>query len=209
MKKNRLSRFAILVLILAMTSMTLVSGTFAKYTSEISGTATGTVAKWAWTIGDDEIKSASDVTNGFTLNLFDTIKDSNLTSDETDVSGDLIAPGTSGQFEIELTNDSEVNAQYAIDLEETSNTSNIPIEYSTDGSTWVKATNLAGVSATDIGMGDTETLTLYWRWAFTGDASTNYTTEQTDVTDTALGFAANTTAPTVEVTATITVTQVD
>jgi hypothetical protein len=209
MKKNRLSRFAILVLILAMTSMTLVSGTFAKYTSEISGTATGTVAKWAWTIGDDEIKSASDVTNGFTLNLFDTILDSDVQNAETDVATEKIAPGTSGQFEIELTNDSEVNAQYAIDLEETSNTSNIPIEYSTDGSTWVKATDLAGVSATDINMNASATLTLYWRWAFTGSASTNYTSSQTDVTDTALGFAANTTAPTVEVTATITVTQKD
>ncbi len=209
MKKNRLSRFAILVLILAMTSMTLVSGTFAKYTSEISGTATATVAKWKWTIGTQDITTAEQATNGFTLNLFDTIKDSNLTSDETDVATSKIAPGTSGQFQISLTNASEVNAQYAIALAEISNTSNIPIEYSTDGTTWVTAANLAGVSATDINMNATATLTLYWRWAFTGSASTNYTSSQTDITDTALGFAANTTAPTVQVRATITVTQVD
>ena len=209
MKKNGLSRFAILVLILAMTSMTLVSGTFAKYTSEISGSDTATVAKWAWKIGNEDITTAALATNGFTLNLFDTIKDSNLTSNEADVATGLIAPGTSGQFQISLQNMSEVNAQYAIDLAETTNANDIPIEYSTDGTTWVTADNLAGVSATAIDMNDTATLTVYWRWAFTGAASTNYTSTQTDVTDTALGFAANTAAPTVEVTATITVTQVD
>ena len=52
-------------------------------------------------------------------------------------------------------------------------------------------------------------LTVYWRWAFTGAASTNYISSQTDATDTSLGFAANTTTPTVQLTATVTVTQVD
>ena len=212
MKKNKLSRLAILVLALAIVSMMLVAGTYAKYTSAIEGTATGTVAKWAWTIGTDTITSGADVTNGFTLNLFDTVLDSDGTS-ETDVdetgSTKLIAPGTKGQFQISLTNDSEVNAQYAIALQETSNTSNIPIEYSTNGSTWVTAANLSGVSATAINMGSSANLTLYWRWAFTGAQSTNFTSTQTDPSDTTLGFAANTTRPTVELTATITLTQVD
>ena len=64
--------------------------------------------------------------------------------------------------------------------------------------------------ATAINMGQTaSTLTVKWRWAFTGNDSTNYTSTQTDATDTALGFAANTAAPTVQVNATVTVTQVD
>jgi hypothetical protein len=42
-----------------MTSMTLVSGTFAKYTSEISGSDTGTVAKWARKIGNNTGSRAS------------------------------------------------------------------------------------------------------------------------------------------------------
>lgn len=213
MKKNKVTRLAILVLALAIASMMIVSGTYAKYTSSIAGTATGSVAKWAWTIGNDTITSGADVTNGFTLNLFDTIKDTGLSADETDVdetgATKLIAPGTGGSFQISLTNDSEVNATYAIALAETDNDDNIPIEYSTDGSTWVTAANLSGVSTTAINMGATANLTLYWRWAFTGATSTNYTETQTDATDTLLGFAANTTRPTVEVTATITVTQVD
>ena len=47
------------------------------------------------------------------------------------------------------------------------------------------------------------------RIAVIGENSINYTSAQTDVTDTALGFAANTTRPSVSVTATVTMTQVD
>lgn len=220
MKKNKLSRLVILMLALAMASMMLVSGTYAKYTSEIAGSDSVSVAKWAWEIGNDTIESAANVTGGFTLDLFDSIYDTNSTSGavtttaETDVDTNLIAPGTCGKFQIDITNNSEVNATYAIELEETSNTNNVPIEYSIDGgSSWVIPDNtgaIDSVSATNIAMnGGTGTLTVDWRWAFTGDKSSNYTSTQTDATDTALGFAANTAAPTVAVTATITVTQVN
>ena len=196
----------LLIMIVAIGSY-FVAKTYAKYTSEIAGTASSaTVAKWAWTIGSDDITSAADVTNGYTFDLFDTIKDSDLTSTETDVDTGLIAPGTSGSFDIELTNNSEVNAEYAIDFTVT-NANSVPIEFSTDGSTWV--TSLADVSATRIDMGETDTATVYWRWAFTGAESTNFTSSQTDTTDTALGFAANTSAATVTVDATVTVTQID
>lgn len=66
------------------------------------------------------------------------------------------------------------------------------------------------VAATNIAMKTgNASLTVYWRCTFTGAASTNYISSQTDATDTSLGFAANTTTPTVQLTATVTVTQVD
>ena len=48
---------------------------------------------------------------------------------------------------------------------------------------------------------------VYWRWAFEGKDSTNYTTTQTDTTDYTLGTAS--TAPTVKVEVSTVFTQVD
>lgn len=222
--KNNVRKIGILLLVaIVAIGSYYISGTYAKYTSEIAGSDTATVAKWAWQFGDDVIDSVEDATNGYTFDLFNTIKDTNSTSpfgvsssDETDVASGKIAPGTGGSFEIAITNLSEVNAQYAIAFTEV-NANNVPIEYSVDGSTWIGTVGSLNVSATDIAMAggtynsndNTDTLTVYWRWAYIGAESTNYTETQTDVTDTALGFAANTTAPTVQVTATVTVTQVN
>lgn len=209
MKKNKNKIATLLLLAIVAVGSYFVAGTYAKYTSEIAGSDNASVAKWAWKINQEDFKSASDVTNGYTFDLFKTIKEADTTSAETDVGADLIAPGTGGSFDIAITNNSEVNATYAIAFTET-NESGIPIEYSTDGSTWVSGVSNINVPATAINMGQTaSTLTVKWRWAFTGNDSTNYTSTQTDATDTALGFAANDTAPTVQVNATVTVTQVD
>lgn len=209
MKKNsKKMKVIILALIVAIGSY-FISVTYAKYVSGIAGTDTAKVAKWKWIINSDVIDSVEDATAGYTFNLFDTIKDSDLSSTETDVDTGLIAPGTSGSFDIDITNDSEVNATYVIAFTEI-NASNVPIEYSFDGTTWVSNVSNLDVSATNIAMkGGNAVTTLYWRWAFTGVGSTNYTSTQTDVTDTALGFSANTSTTSVQVTATVTVTQAD
>lgn len=186
-----------------------VASTYAKYTTDVAGSSAGTVAKWKWVINNSTIDSTSAATNVYTFNLFDTVKDSDLTSNETDVDTGKIAPGTGGSVDISIENQSEVNATYAIAFAET-NANNIPIEYSVNGTNWVSSVSSLNVAATNIAMKNgNATLKVYWRWAFTGDASTNYTSSQTDATDTSLGFAANTTAPTVQLTATVTVTQVD
>ncbi len=214
MKKNTKKIATLLLVAVVAVGSYFVSGTYAKYTSEIAGDDTASVAKWAWNINNDDITSAEDVTNGYTFDLFDTINEADTTTTEDDVHKtsskvDRIAPGTGGSFDIDITNNSEVNATYAINFTET-NANNIPIEYSTDdGSTWSTVSS-ANVPTTDINMGQSsQTLTVKWRWAFTGAQSSNYTSTQTDTTDTALGFAANTSAPTVQVTATVTVTQKD
>lgn len=200
MKSNKQKAGMMALVALAAIGSYFIAGTYAKYTSQITGSDTATVAKWKWTINNSVIDSAEDTT--YTFNLFDTIKDSDGTSSETDVASGKIAPGTSGSFDIDITNDSEVNATYAIAFTE-ANANNVPIEYSTDGTTWVSSVNSMDVSTTNIAMGASSAKkTVYWRWVYYEDADG-------DATDTELGFAANTSAATVQVTATVTVTQVD
>ena len=129
------------------------------------------------------------------------------TTADVDVANGKVAPGTGGKFDVKLTNDSDVKVHYTLDLKET-NTENVPIEYSLDGITYVTAENFASVSAADLAIGSTtQTVSVYWRWAFEGKDSTNYKTTQTDTTDYTLGTAS--TAPTVKVEVSTVFTQVD
>lgn len=179
----------------------VLSGTLAKYTSSADGSAKATVAKWSIEVNDTEIAVSPAATVDF--KLFDTVKDTNGTDDETDVVSGKIAPGTSGSFDLKVENTSEVTATYAIDFDVT-NEKNIPLEFSVDGTTWKMSIDDLDIAATNIAMNGNATKTIQWRWAF----------EQTDITagdtaDTALGIAAQGTAPEVTVSATITATQVD
>ena len=202
---NKMIKLTSFVLLVTMIALTLVSGTYAKYTSSASGTDSAVVAKWnikAGVSGSETSITGSNATVAF--NLFDTINDTGNTAAEEDVAAGKIAPGTAGSFEMSIKNDSEVTARYGINYTVTGN--NVPIEFSTDGSNWVTSlSNVAPSNDTQIAMNDSTTVTVMWRWAFTGEGSANYTSTQTDATDTALGLS----TPTVTVNATLTVEQVD
>lgn len=179
MRKNRLFILGIFTVMVALVSLSLVSGTWAKYTSTVSGEDSATVAKW-----DVKYNSTSGAASETTIefNLFSTIKDSNGTDNETDVETDLIAPGTSGSFSFKLSNDSDVNATYSITYTVTSTGLSVPLVF----------TGMDNVSNEDIAMGENKTIEINWSWPFAGD-------------DTAIGIQ----APTVTVKAVITFTQVD
>ena len=197
MKDNKLVKVFLIALLIVMVGLILVSGTYAKYTTKFTGSDTATVAKF----------KVSSNTTAETFDLFKTAKEVDGTTADAEVVNGKVAPGTGGKFDIQLTNDSEVKVHYAISLKET-NESNIPIEYSLDGTTYVTAANFASVSAADLAIGSTtQTVSVYWRWAFEGKDSTNYKTTQTDTTDYTLGTAS--TAPTVKVEASTVFTQVD
>lgn len=204
MKKNIAMRVASLVLMCTIVTSCFVSSTFAKYTSSASGSDTVTVAKWAFKVGDDDITK----TNTVSFDLFSTITEVGGGA-ETDVNKDsdgnlMLAPGTQGGFSFTLENTSDVTAEYAITFN-VEGGDDIPFEYSTDGTNWV--TTLANVSTTKVAIGGTATPKVYWRWPYDKtQALSGYT--GTDAGDTAIGIAAQT-AATVEVTATITATQVD
>lgn len=203
MKKQRFFMLGIITVLVAVLSLTFVSSTFAKYTSTVSGSDSARVAKWEFEYNNADVTNAanSSVPQTITFDLFNTIKDSDGTSTETDVATDetLIAPGTSGSFEFVLENLSEVNAKYAIDYT-IANTNSIPVQFrvKTDGGTFSEwSSSLTDVVATDIAMeSGTTTITVEWQWVFNGN----------DVTDTTLGLAGT---ANIEVTATITFTQVD
>ena len=209
MKKNRTLRVSALLLALTLITTCLVGGTFAKYTSSTTGNDTATVAKWSFKVNGAEFATTSAETLAF--NLFDTINDTDNTTDEADVADARIAPGTAGKFNLVVKNESEVKAKYTVELTEKKNDSNVPLQYSVDGTTWVDSIaelTMIGLTNQDIDMNGTATVTVYWRWVFEGTTPGAHA-DQTDVTDTALGIAARDTAPTVTITATLTATQVD
>lgn len=192
MKKMPL--FALLLAAVLVTSYS-VSGTYAKYTSTFNGTSdSARVAKWAFEINDGA------VTDSFTFNLFDTVNDTKTSAAETDVKvgeGEtIIAPGTTGSFDIKLENLSEVNATYTVDYTVT-NTNSIPVEFKVGDGEW--STELADVTTpVAVNMGGQDSITIQWRWTFEEEGR--------DAADTLLG--SNGTAK-IEVKADITVTQVD
>ena len=202
MKKIRTMRAAALLLVLTLMTSCFVGGTFAKYVSTVTGSDTARVAKWAFTADSGSGDTDIDLTTAktFEFDLFECV-DANV---DVDGAGDehVIAPGTSGDISVELTNASEVNAEYTIDY--TVDEAGVYIQWSTDGSTWVDEFPLTDVTTpTPINMGASTTITVYWKWAFNGDG---IAAGQSDANDTTLGIAGSA-AP--SVTATVTVTQVD
>ena len=197
-KKRR--RIVAVVLCLMMALTCAIGGAVAKYTTGVSGSDKANIAKWHFEVNDVNMTPVGNNAE-MAFDLFETIKDSNGSDNETDVKTNLIAPGTSGSFVIRIENLSEVNAVYDLDLNVT-NESKIPIQFSTDGTNWKTYDKLddLDVHAKAIAMETgSETITVQWKWAFNGDAAT----------DTALGIAAQTAAPEVTVSCSATFTQTD
>ena len=165
-KKNYTMRIAAGVMTAALLSTCAISSTFAKYTTAQTGTDSARVAKWNIRINSESMKTE---TTTFDFDLFDTTYDSD-SSDTVKSSGtdNVIAPGTTGSFALVIENSSEVTATYAIDYTVT-NSARIPVKFSVDGTTWTD--NLANVTATALAMGSSKTITIPWKWEFSGDDS--------------------------------------
>ena len=217
--KNKTLRLALLVLLLAVVTMSVISGTLAKYVESVTGTDTARVAKFEYTLsgmtGDGDTK---------TLNLFDSVTDTGILGNLANDGKKLVAPGSEGSINVELTNKSEVKISAGFTLTET-NTNKIPIVYKYnnayyssvipantevtlhDGGTTATVTGdlsaLAAAvgNATPVNQNATSTISLGWAWAFTGDGTT-----QTDSSDTTLGKAGS---ATVELKVKCDVTQLD
>lgn len=204
MRKNRLFILGIFTVMVALVSLSLVSGTWAKYTSTVSGSDSARVAKWSVLF---EGADAAQV-DTFTFDLFNTaLKDSDGNT-ETDVTGKdgavVIAPGTQGEFVFNLENKSEVTAAYAIDFTVT-NANDIPVQFKLNSGEWVNSIDDLDIAFDDAdsptsnplaALTGTDTVTIYWRWNYAG----------TDATDTQLGKAGT---ATLGVEVEVTFTQVD
>lgn len=214
-KENRLSKFVVLVVFVTMVALILLSSTYAKYTTSLTGSDTATVAKWQVKLNDNDVTSQSDIT---TFDLFtetgvydlnglgtDLSSATAAIDDEVIKSGSKIAPGTWGKVDFKVENTSDVAADYVVKIN--SLTTTLPLQFSVDGKTWVEASTIATAtpdSPYDLGTGTlavgagAETVSLYWKWDF----------ERTDKDseDTGLGAAGTATCA---VTAGIVFTQVD
>lgn len=206
MKKNRMMRLASVLLVCVLLTTSVISGTFAKYISTASGSDTARVAKWDIEVEDTKL-GVDNATIVF--DLFSTINDTGNTADETDVADDLIAPGTAGSFEIDISNKSEVNAKYTIKLTEW-NDNAIPLQYSVDGTNWEDSVaDLTMTALTDVAIPmstGSANQTVYWRWVFDNEESGDGHEGQTNAYDTALGLLGT---PVVTIQATIIVEQID
>ena len=203
-RDNKLVKFTTFVLLITILAIVLVSGTYAKYTSQVSGESTATVAKWSIKVNGSELAVAQPT---ITFNLFETIKDTDGAT-EDDVTESLIAPGTSGSFNLTVKNESEVTAKYAISFEVSE--SDIPLQFSIDGGqTWTDKTITNPTEKTlAIGAAE-ETLTVQWKWPYEVVDDANVVDTTVDTADTELGIEAQTAPAQVTVTTTLTATQVD
>lgn len=248
MRKNRMMRTASVLCACALITSCFVGGTMAKYTSTASGSDTARAAKWSILVNGKDIATAENQQMDF--DLFGTVAGdtgvhNNYIDGELDNDADvmdidattgdtIIAPGTAGQFNLEITNMSEVTADITIKLAE-QDTGDIPILYSFgDADSWHTYKDLAAqvdstydgdwgsmlAALSDLGdrtaldrvqPAETVSIPVYWTWAYEkedGVEGADYA--QTDASDTAIGVAAAAGTPqNVTITATVTATQVD
>lgn len=193
MKNNKNIKMISVMLFVVVIAFVLVAGTYSKYISSASGSDTATVAKWDIKAGKagEELSITGDNAS-VTFDLFGTILDEDGT-EESDVVNGKIAPGTMGEFDFSIKNDSEVNAEYTVNF--VLSESNLPLEFRINDGEWTS--NLNGVPTSRIEMGTSANANVQWRWA--------YEQINSDENDTSLGIDPKE----VTVTATLVVSQLD
>lgn len=155
MKKNRLFMLGLVTVFVAVLSLTLVSSTFARYTSTITGGDTAKVAKWDVKVNGSSTNIAS--------NLWDTIVDTTDGNPDDHVTADRVAPGTKGSYQLTLTNDSEVAVNYTMNITEVLNGVPVNFVYKIgDAAQTVTDGKLTGT----LTMGDSVTYVVSWEWPF-------------------------------------------
>ena len=183
---------AAFLLILCLVSAVMISGTYAKYTSEFAGEDTALVAKWDVIGSGDSIFTTTGA--GIDLNLFSHAYNKNIKTTGGALGQDyIIAPGVAGHFTIQFNNNSDVAAKVTFQMATTSGI-DVPIKYgfTTDSAIhdidWlVNELNTASTSSfAAIAVGATgptaATETIYWSWPYEAVPSD-------DIHDTDLGVA--------------------
>lgn len=114
--KNSFLRLAVILLAVALGTAGLMGNTFAKYTETVSGTDSARVAHFDF---DAEGLGA----DGTVINLFNTVYDPQVAGTNPENKGTdgvkLLAPGTSGYFDLRFTDKSEVATILACTIDET------------------------------------------------------------------------------------------
>ena len=104
MKKNRILIAGVITAFVALITLSLVSGTWAKYTSKVQGSDTARVAKWSFNYNGAALNSET-----ITIDLFKDNYDGTVVA-----ANKVVAPGTKGKTKFEIKNMAEVKAKAQI-----------------------------------------------------------------------------------------------
>lgn len=169
-------------LALTVVSSCIVGGTLAKYTTSVAGTGAAIVARWAPSFGD-----GTDVfSDGFTVDLSDA---GAVTAGK--VAADRIAPGTKGEFAVEVSNGAATDVPFKYSVIISNLSSNWPanLKFYSDSACTNEITPEADGSYIVLndsmalsGSESKETKTMYWKWPFTDptDASSESAQDKKD-----------------------------
>ncbi len=171
-KRSNAARLGVLVLALTLITTCLVGGTLARYVTEVDGSAKAVVAKWAF---DAKNSNQTIATQNFVIDLGDTTNRS--TYPTTDIKEGVVAPGTTGSFDIVLDGTgSEVGIDYTVKFAAKENSPAMPDDMVfsfkpiTESNKGVKLASLADetgtIDYTATAKGMEKTITVYWSWAF-------------------------------------------
>lgn len=175
-KNTNLSKTVGLLLVLTLLALIAISGTYAKYTTSVSGNATAVIAKW-------DIKFTNDtktIANNFNIDLAKTMTSS-------DKANTFIQPGSQGSFKVKVTNDSDVPAMVVATVSDNSNTifQNGQFTLTVDGNTAAEGVEVAAEASKEV------TITWKWNYEATADKDT------VDAADTKIGTGSDKTAQTI------------
>lgn len=196
MKKKKYSKLIILIAYIAIITMVIMAGTYAKFTSSADGTGIAEVA--AWKINFKDIED-----NEFTETTTFRLRDTTITAGS--IEDDRIAPGTSGALGIKLdTTGTEVAVIYQFEI--SCNLEELPknflfyqdADYNSQAELQVEGEKIIAKVSGYKYLDEIDTVTthyIYWKW--------NYETLEGDEKDTNDGINAND----IEFTLKMTVTQ--
>lgn len=166
-----MGRLAATAVALTLISTSLMGGTLAKYTTEVSGTGTADVAVWKVEFKEGTTEWGSTAANN-TFTLADT-----ATNASTNHAANKVAPGSTGSFVLHIDGTgTEVAFDYTIKIDTTNlktvtNSKAIPIKFYSDASftTEIPSTGFTGtVAVADATKKKDQT--IYWKWVTANDA---------------------------------------
>lgn len=173
MKKSIFGKIGAAAVVLTLVTSSLVGGTFAKYTTSVTGSAKATVAKWNVTFEHGEGDSATPFVKDTEVALINE-NASVVTTNNT------IAPGSNGVITLAVNgNDSEIGYTYEIkaDMKDF----NVPIKFyeyanSTKGKeimpdVTTKEAILANGSVTQDKLTEEVNVQVYWEWKDTAEGN--------------------------------------
>lgn len=226
MKKNRMMRLASILLVCVLLTTSIIGGTFAKYTTSDSSKDSARVAKWGFEATANSITLDDLFQKSYDLNASD--------ATVTSTSSDVIAPGTANEesfsFAYDTTSNNvaapEVDYTFVVDVATSGTTTNLDanenFKWTLNGTQYDTLAELEAAiekldgDATKYDAGElpeafygstpngAATHTIGWVWLFDKDVTG---AEDQDELDTQMGNAD--TLENVEITITITATQVD